>query len=198
MVGGGEVALRKVTALLQHGAEVTVISPACCPEIRELGRTGEITILPRKYETGDLKNSVLAIAATDDSDTNHKIADEASELGILLNVVDDPEQSNFIVPACLYRGDLTIAVSTAGSSPALARKIKNRLEQAYGEEYTALVDLLREVRAELKKKPITVTGDDWQRALDLDLLIEMLRTGQREKAKAVLQQNLESQGKLNE
>ena len=186
-----------MTALLRHGAEVTVISPACCPEMRELGITGEITILPRKYETGDLKNSVLTIAATDDSDTNHKIADEASELGILLNVVDDPAQSNFIVPACLYRGDLTIAVSTAGSSPALARKIKNRLEQTYGEEYTALVDLLREVRAELKKKPITVTGDDWQRALDLDLLIEMLRTGQREKARAVLQQNLESQGKLN-
>ncbi len=184
-------------ALLQHGAEVTVISPACCPEMSELGRIGEITTLPRKYETGDLKNSVLAIAATDDSDTNHKIADEASEQGILLNVVDDPAQSNFIVPACLYRGDLTIAVSTTGGSPVLARKIKNRLEQAYGEEYATLVDLLREVRAELKKKRITVTGDDWQIVLDLDSLIEMLRTGQREKARAVLQQHLESRGKLN-
>ena len=192
VVGGGEVALRKVQALLEHGAEVQVISPALCPELNQLARNKRITVLPREYKPGDLTGIFLTIAATDDRETNHKVAAEAKRLRIMINVVDDPEQSNFIVPACLYRGDLTIAVSTAGGSPALARKIKSRLEQVYGQDYSALLDLVKEVRGELKKQAITITGDDWQKALDLDVLIELLRNGQREKAKAILWQNLET------
>ena len=197
VVGGGRVALRKVKALLEHGADVAVVSPALCPELSDLANAKKIRALLKEYEPGDIKGSFLTIAATTESDTNQKVANEARRQKILVNVVDSPEQSDFIVPAYLRRGALTIAVSTAGSSPALARKIRTRLEQDFGEEYTSLTDLIKEVRTESKKRAITISSDDWQRALDLDLLIELLRNGQRDKAKATLLANLETLGQAN-
>lgn len=192
VVGGGEVALRKVKALLEHGAMVTVISPELGPELVQLARHGEITALNREYRAGDLKDSFLAIAATDDSDTNCQIVREAEDRAVLVNVVDDAENSDFIVPSCLRRGDVTIAVATAGRSPALARKIRTRMEEKFGEEYAALALLLDEVRTELKKRGITVGGDDWQAALDLDRLTELLRKGEREKARALILSKLKA------
>ncbi len=192
VVGGGEVALRKVRALLEHGARVTVISPNLSPELIQLARHGEIEALNREYRAGDLKDSFVAIAATDDSDTNRRIVREAKNKTVLVNVVDDAENSDFIVPSCLRRGDVTIAVATAGRSPALARKIRTRLEKDFGEEYAALALLLDEVRAELKKKGITVGGDDWQAALDLDKLTELLRKGEKEKARALILSKLKA------
>ncbi|MBI2329478.1 MAG: bifunctional precorrin-2 dehydrogenase/sirohydrochlorin ferrochelatase [Chloroflexi bacterium] len=175
VVGGGAVALRKVKTLLEHGARVEVVSPDLCPEL-----------------AGDLEDAVIAIAVTNDSQTNLEVVKEAREKAVLVNVVDDTESSDFIAPSYLRRGDVTIAVSTGGRSPALSRKIRTRLEKDFGEEYASLARLLAEVRTEVKRQGIKVNGDDWQETLDLGLLSDLLKQGNREKARAVLLNNLKT------
>lgn len=192
VVGGGKVALRKVKALLDCGATVTVVSRALHQDLAQLAEAGTISLIHRDYTPGDLKDAFIAIVATTETDTNKRVAGEAKRQGVLVNVVDDLEQSDFIVPACLRRGDLTIAISTAGRSPALARKIRARLEGDFGEEYTSLVSLINEVRTELKQRGVTVSSSAWQKALDVDWLLGLLRNSQREKAKATLLGNLET------
>jgi len=195
VVGGGEVARRKVRALLERGAIVQVIAPTLDSELSHLANNNTITVLRRNYEPGDLKDALIVIAATTEAETNRKVAMEAKRRGILVNVVDDREQSDFIVPSCLHRGDLTIAVATAGKSPALARKIRTRLESDFGKEYVSLVKLIGEVRSELKRRRVKVNASTWQDALDLNRLTEMIRAGQGEQAKATLLNNLEKQVK---
>lgn len=191
VVGGGQVALRKVRTLLEHEAEVKVISPDLCPELSQMAEKKIILVAQRGYNGGDLEGAFVAIAATDDSMINHKVADEARQRGVLVNVIDEPEHSDFIVPSYLRRGAVTIAVSTDGRSPALARKIRTRLENDFGAEYASLAIIASEVRLELKEQGIKVNGEAWQEALDLEALIQMLRAGQSEKAKAALLANLE-------
>lgn len=191
VVGGGEIALRKVRGLLEQGAVVQVITPTLCPELNCLAESKAISVLQRNYESGDLKGTCIAIAATTETETNKRVAMEAKRQGILVNVVDDPERSDFIVPSYIHRGELTIAVSTAGRSPALARKIRTRLETDFGKEYASLVALVGEVRSELKQRGVTINKSAWQKALDLDGLIKMVRAGQVEKAKNTLRNNLE-------
>ena len=195
VVGGGRVALRKVRALLEHGASVEVISPDLCPELVELVERGQIRTSCRHYQPGDLQKALIAIAATDNSDINQQVVKEARSEAVLVNVADDLENSDFIVPSCVRRGSMTIAVSTAGRSPALARKIRARLENEFGDEYASLVHLIGEVRAEVKRQGIKVNGDDWQKAIDLDLMIELLKRGDVEKAKAILLGNLKARQK---
>jgi siroheme synthase-like protein len=195
VVGGGRVALRKVRALLEHGASVEVISPDPCPELIGLAERGQICILHRHYRPGDLRKAFVAIAATDNSALNRQVVKEAKDKAVLVNVVDDLENSDFIVPSYVRRGALTIAVSTAGRSPALARKIRTKLEKELGDEYASLVRLIGEVRTEVRRQGIKVTGDDWQEALDLDLMIDLLKRGDDQKAKAVLLDNLKARQK---
>lgn len=192
VVGGGQVALRKVKMLLEHGANVEVISSDLCPELDRLAENGKIKVLRRRYQIGDLQGVFIVIAATNDSATNQEVVKEARRGRILVNVVDDARDSNFIVPSYLRRGDVTIAISTAGLSPALARKIRTRLEREFGDEYASLAVLINEVRAELRRKGIKVAGDDWQKALDLDLMIDLLKKGDKERAKLVLRDSLKA------
>ncbi|MAG14707.1 MAG: bifunctional precorrin-2 dehydrogenase/sirohydrochlorin ferrochelatase [Dehalococcoidales bacterium] len=192
VVGGGQVALRKVKILLEHNADVMVISLGLCPELTQLHEDGVVRALIRKYREGDLTDAFVAIAATDSSDINRQVMVEARNRAVLVNVVDDAENSDFIVPSYLRQGDVTIAVSTAGKSPALARKIRTKLEKELGGEYAHLVGLIGETRAELKQQEITLDGDDWQSALDLDLLLDLLSRDEREKAKTTLRHNLEA------
>jgi len=195
VVGGGKVALRKVRALLEHGASVEVISPDPCSQLVELAEQGQICALRRYYQPGDLKKAFIAIAATDDSDINRQVVKEARSEGVLVNVADDFENSDFIVPSYTRRGEVTIAVSTAGKSPALARKIRTRLEKELGDEYASLVRLIGEVRAEVKRQGIKVSSDEWQESLDLDLMIELLKKGDVEKARDMLLGNLKARQK---
>ncbi len=192
VVGGGQVALRKVRVLLEHGADVEVISPNLCPELARFAESGETRVLNREYQTGDLRGAFVAIAATDNDEVNQRIANEARKRAALVNVVDDAENSDFIVPSYLRRGEVTIAISTAGKSPALARKIRTKLEKELGDEYAALARLVSEVRAEAKQQKIEVDGSGWQEALNLELLIELLRRGEKEKARDVLISNLKT------
>jgi siroheme synthase-like protein len=186
VVGGGPVALRKVKALLEHGADVEVVSPTFCPELNQLATDGVIRAIQRDYKSEDLQHTFIAIAATDDAKTNERVAAEAKRRGVLVNVVDDPKNSDFIVPSYLKRGDVIIAVSTSGRSPALARKIRSELENDFKAEYEQLAVVADEVRSELKQQGITVSSDAWQEVLSLNSLMELLRQGKNQEAKEIM------------
>ena len=146
VVGGGEIGVEKVEGLLACDGRVVLIAPEAEPELRELAREGSIEWVQRDYETGDLEGTFIAIAATDDTDTNIRIYEDAEARAMLVNVVDVPPLCNFILPAIVRTGPLAIAISTAGASPALAKRIKAQIAEAYGEPYARLAVLLNEVR----------------------------------------------------
>jgi len=197
VVGGGTVALRKVTALLDCGADITVISPTPHAEISKLFKSRAIQLIRRSYEPGDLEEAALSIAATHVKKINRKVAEEAKKNGILVNVVDDSEPSDFIIPSSFRRGDLSVAVSTSGRSPAFAKKIRAKLEKNIGIEYAYLLSLIAEIRSEIKKKGLGVSAKTWQESLDLDSLILFLKAGRREEAKATLLGKLKPTKKLS-
>ncbi|MCX5865420.1 MAG: bifunctional precorrin-2 dehydrogenase/sirohydrochlorin ferrochelatase [Deltaproteobacteria bacterium] len=146
VIGGGRVGERKVQGLLAHGALVTVISPELSETLSALQQAGTIAWLPRLYQEGDLAGFFLVIACTDDPVVQEWIHTEAAERNILLNVADVPKWCNFILPATARRGDLSISVSTAGKSPALASALRQALEVQFGPEYGALVNILGALR----------------------------------------------------
>jgi len=128
---------------------------------------------------------------------NRKVAEEAKKNGILVNVVDDSEPSDFIIPSSFRRGDLSVAVSTSGRSPAFAKKIRAKLEKNIGIEYACLLSLIAEIRSEMKKKGLRVSAKAWQESLDLDSLILFLKAGRHEEAKATLLGKLKPTKKLS-
>lgn len=146
VVGGGRVAERKVEALLGAGARVTLIAPRATERLADLARAGRIQHERRPFAKGDTTGHRLVIAATDDARLNAEVAGEGRRRGLLVNVVDCAPESNFIVPAVLRRGDLVIAVSTGGASPAQARRIRESLEEQYGPEWGPYLGLLEELR----------------------------------------------------
>lgn len=150
VVGGGVIATRKVAELLTTGARVTVISPTVSPRLARWAREGRLRHRARPYRRGDLKGSRLAVAATSDPDEHTRIVQEAGITSTWLNVVDRPEYCDFLAPAVVRRGDLTIAVSTSGRNPALARWLKERLTALVGREYGRLTSILGAVRASLR------------------------------------------------
>ncbi len=147
VVGGGAVAEQKVLGLLEAGARVTIISPKVSQRLEDLAAGGAVTIKRHPYRRGDLEGAFLAIAATDDRAVNHDVWAEAEQRGILLNAVDDPPHCSFIAPAIQRQGDLTVAVSTAGKSPALAVRLRERIGRLIGPEYAKFLELLGELRA---------------------------------------------------
>jgi precorrin-2 dehydrogenase / sirohydrochlorin ferrochelatase len=146
VVGGGDIAARKVAQLLAAQAQVTVISPRLVRELAILAESAAITYHARKWERGDLRGFDLAFAATDDPGAHREIANEVRELGVMLNVADEPALCDFIAPAVVRRGDLQIAVSTSGASPAMAARIRRGLEDQFGWEYAVALKLLRVAR----------------------------------------------------
>ncbi len=147
VIGGGRVAERKASSLLDCGGSLTIISPELSPGLQALHGAGAIDWLGRSYEEGDLKAAFLVIAATDDPNVQARIHAEAEEGNILLNVADVPKWCNFILPATVSRGDLNVAISTSGNSPALARKLRKKLEIEFGAEYEPLLDVLGALRS---------------------------------------------------
>ena len=193
VVGGGVIAARKVVGLLEAGAPVTVISPAVVPELISLAAQGYLTLLDRPYQAGDLAGAFLVFAATDDSAVNQAVWDEGSRLGCLVNSVDDPEHSNFIMPAVVRRGEMSVAISTGGASPALARRLREWLETLIGPEYGELVDLLAELRPELLNQfaPGEPRLEAALRLVDSELL-EVIKRDGREAAKLYVLELLNS------
>jgi precorrin-2 dehydrogenase/sirohydrochlorin ferrochelatase len=155
VVGGGEVAERKVTSLRAADARVVVVSPLLSEALAVLAAQGAIEHVARPYRPGDLTGAFLAYAATDDDALQREIAREAEAAGIPLNVVDRPRWCSFIVPSILARGDLTVAVSTGGGSPALARRVREDIGRALGPEYERALDVLSRLRRHLQERPLS-------------------------------------------
>jgi precorrin-2 dehydrogenase/sirohydrochlorin ferrochelatase len=195
VIGGGEVAQRKATSLLVAGARVTVVAPEITAGLRELAATHEIVHYPRAYRRGDLKDVFLAIAATDDPTMQRAVASEASAEGVLLNVADVPDLCTFIMPSVLRRGALSIAVSTDGASPALARRIRERLEGEFEPEYDTLTRILLGVRSRLPPGP--ARQDLLARLVDSPIL-EWLRAGRIADVRRLLRDEAGLEGVLTE
>ena len=149
VVGGGGVGTRKVMMLLKCGADVTVISPEFSEKLLSLAEKGAITLKKRSYHPSDLEDMLIVFGASSNADLNRQIATDARRLNLLCNIADSPENCDFIVPSTLTRGDLTLAISTSGKSPALARKLRRQLEKEIGEEYAPFLDLMGAVRRKL-------------------------------------------------
>jgi len=149
VVGGGKVAERKVRTLLECGARVRVVAPSLTDGLGELAAAGRMAHEDRTYAPGDLAGAVVGFVAVDDPCASAAVAEDAKRAGVLVNVVDRPELCDFIVPSVVRRGLLSIAISTAGASPAWARRIRERLEKEFGKEYARLFDALARVRKEL-------------------------------------------------
>ena len=147
VVGGGNVAERKVITLLDYAADVVVVSPDLTPTLDALASEGRIAVERRPYVRGDLAGAFIVVCSTDDEEVNRAVYAEAEAAGCLVNVVDVPELCNFIVPSIVSRGPLQIAVSTAGAAPAVAKKIRRGLEEQFGDEWGDYVELLGEVRS---------------------------------------------------
>jgi precorrin-2 dehydrogenase/sirohydrochlorin ferrochelatase len=173
VVGGGEVAARKVTRLLECGAKVVVVSPKLTPELARLKTEGAIEYFAALYNIQYLEGAVLIIGATDDENTNAAISSDAGRLGIPVNIVDDPQKCTFILPSIMERGDLTFAVSTGGNSPALARYLREELEARYGVEYASLLDILGQLRGKMEKN--AGIGTVWFEKLLTAGLMEAIR-----------------------
>jgi precorrin-2 dehydrogenase / sirohydrochlorin ferrochelatase len=147
VIGGGEIGLEKVEGLLACDAEVTLIAPEAEAVLQEYAREGSIAWEQRAYAgPSDLEGAFLAIAATNDSEVNIAVFEDAERRAMLVNIVDVPPLCNFILPAIVRTGPLAIAISTAGASPALAKRIKREIEAQFGEPYARLAVLLNEVR----------------------------------------------------
>ena len=151
VAGGGEVAARKVMRLLDCGAKVLVVSPHLTPALNALKAKSVIEHIAAEYNFQYIEGAVLIIGATDDEKTNAAISSDARRLGIPVNIVDDPQKCDFILPSVVKRGDLTFAIGTGGKSPALARHLREELEAAYGNEYVTLLNLLGQLRGKMEK-----------------------------------------------
>jgi len=149
VVGGGTVGTRKVMTLLTCGAMVTVVSPDVSGPLLELAENGSIIWKKRSYQTSDIDNMFLVIGATDHETLNRQIHADAERLDKLCNIADRPEACNFILPSIVNRGDLIIAISTSGKSPAFAKKLRKDIEKKFGNEYADFLKLMGEIRKKL-------------------------------------------------
>jgi len=152
VIGAGQVALRKVKDLTQAGARVVVIAPDIHHELEEFALSNPtITIIKREYQKGDCAGAALVFSATNNTQVNRTVFDEASALNIPINAVDDPDNSSFYVPSFFTRGSLLVAVSTGGASPAMAAKVRRLIEQSIPQNIEILLDTMNELRTLIKE-----------------------------------------------
>lgn len=152
VVGGGRVAERKTKSLLDAGARVTLISPELTSGLRQLAEAGKLFWERRPYRQQDLEGQMLVFVATNDREINSRVVKDCRHRGIWVNVSDEGEKSSFFIPAVIRRGELQIAISTGGRSPALARYLRHRLEKEIGPEWEAWTEFLGELRQEVKRR----------------------------------------------
>jgi siroheme synthase-like protein len=184
VIGGGAVGERKVRTLLDAGAKVRVITPVATPRLQKLADEGRIELSVRPYRRGDIKGAAVVIASTDERTVNQAIYEEALDEGVPVNVVDDPPHCTFIAPSIVRRGDLMIAISTGGTNPAMAVRIRERLEKEFGPEYEAYFDLIKRLKAEVDQANTQQDrADAWYRVVDSNVL-DLVRAGKIDKAYA--------------
>jgi precorrin-2 dehydrogenase/sirohydrochlorin ferrochelatase len=186
VVGGGEVAARKVQRLLNCGAKVSVVSPELNPDLAALKKDNRISHIPSKYSSKDIEGAALVIGATDDEEINAAVSQDASAKGIPVNVVDDPQKCDFILPSIVERGDLAIAVGTGGKSPALARHLREDLEARYGVEYEIFLRILGRLRPQMTKN--AGAGRSWFDALVASGILELIKQKDWERVKKTVRE----------
>jgi precorrin-2 dehydrogenase / sirohydrochlorin ferrochelatase len=196
VIGRMAVSQGKADALLDAGALVTVISPGPRQALSRLEAHERATVRRREYEPGDLEGAFLCVASSELGEVRAAIHAEAKWRKVLVNVMDDIPHCDFAAPALVKRGDLAIAISTGGRSPALARRLREQLSEQFDPRWAALLDLLGEVRAEtLPDLPnYGERARRWQEALDVHLLLDLLGRGMRSEARAFLLDRLLGSG----
>jgi precorrin-2 dehydrogenase/sirohydrochlorin ferrochelatase len=185
VIGGGEVAERKVQGLLDAGAAVTVISPHLISGLAGWAREGKLRHEPRNYRPGDLRAHELAFAATDDGEVNEAVFQEGRDAGVWVNAADDPAHCDFILPSVLRRGELVVAVASGGGAPGLSRAVREELEIYLTDDYAVLSQIAAEVRRELKGRPSRPRAEAWRGAFD-GTLRRLVREGRRTEARDYL------------
>lgn len=183
VVGGGRIAERKAVALFDAGADLAIVSPSLTPVLAELAGKGKITHHPKAFTEQDITGAYLVIAATNDAAVNEAVARACRKHGILVNAATSPDEGTFVVPSVVERGDLLIAISTCGDSPALARKVREELERAYGPEYAVFLEKMAGLRRRLMQ---TVPDENvrrtvYQAVVDSDV-VYLLKAGQAREA----------------
>ncbi len=191
VVGGGAVGARKVSTLLACGARVTVISPEATAELNGLAEQGRIALIRRPYQSSDLDGAFMVIGSTDDEAINHRIHADAEARNLLCNIADQPRVCNFILPSIIQRGDLVIAVSTSGRSPAFAKKLRKELERQFGDEYAVFLMLLGAIRTKLLAEDHAPEAHKplFEALIDTDLL-EMIRARRTDEVNRILKEIL--------
>ncbi len=192
IIGGGNIGQEKVEKLLECDADVIVISPEVNPHVEDLASSQQISWDEREYQQGDLEGAFIAIAATDDNTVNRQIAKEAEDRNVLLNVVDVTHLCTFIAPSVARRGEVTIATSTGGASPALARTFREKLTTSRILEYADLAPILAQARAELVQRGVKVVPDHWQTQIT-DSLLNMVQSNKSDEAYKILMDGLLSE-----
>jgi precorrin-2 dehydrogenase/sirohydrochlorin ferrochelatase len=189
IIGGGQIAEGKILKLIDSGAKIIVISPDATQGIRDAVDRGDIEFNLRKYQAGDLEGAFLVIAATNDRVVNQEIFEEAERLGVLLNAVDDPPRCSFIAPAVVERGPVTLAISTGGASPALARKLREALAKSPALDWAEATSVLSKARQLIKEQQTAVDPQRWQCCMPQELL-ELVQSGRENEALELLMDGL--------
>jgi len=187
VIGGGREGQRKVDGLLAAGAKVTVIAPELTPALQAMLDQGEIEHIDREYQQGDIEGYEVCMVATDDGAVNAEVSAEGKRRGVWVNAADDPPNCDFILPAVIRRGSITLAASTGGGSPALARRLREELDAYLTEEMPALADLLADVRRDLGARNITPDAELWQGAIDEHLRVLLAQRKYRQAKKRLLE-----------
>lgn len=187
VIGGGEVAARKARGLLDAGAVVTVICPEACGEVEALAQSGKLNLVRREYTFGDLDGMAVALVATDDSELNELVAEDAREEKVPVNVADDPSKCDFTLPAVLRRKDVTVAVGTGGASPLLSAKLRDMIENVVGSEYGDLARILGELRKRFAEREMSPQERrETLESLMNPRLVECLKCGDYEAAMKII------------
>ncbi len=188
VIGEFAVAQGKVEGLLAAGAEVTIVATGPEDLLAVLEWEPSVTVIRRPYRAGDLTGAFLCVASSSDPEERRAIFHEAGQSGVLLNVMDDPAHCDWAAPAVVRRGLLTIAISTGGRSPALARRLREQLEDRFGPEWEKLLDILGEVRDEslVWLPDYDERARRWQDALDVEELERLVREGRSDEARRFL------------
>lgn len=189
VVGGGAIAERKVSALLEAGARVTIVSPSLTPALLRLATDAPLRWRPREYAAGDAAGFTLVMVATDDRAVNAAVAAECRKRGIWVNCADDPERCDFILPSVLRRGAVTVAVSTGGRSPTLARLLREDLDALLPLDVAPLTEVVADVRRALGEAGVSLGAERWRQALDGELR-SLVAAGRASEARARLRDRL--------
>jgi precorrin-2 dehydrogenase/sirohydrochlorin ferrochelatase len=195
VIGGDRVAAEKAAALAASGARVSVLNPEFSAEVLELERRGQVTLRAKSYEPGDLAGAFVVVAATTDLAQIEAIWQETRERGQPVNIVDVPRYCTFILPSVLRRGKLTIAVSTEGASPGMARRIRQQLEERFPPAYEDYIDLAAQARAHLRQQGVDYgTRDTFFRDFMASDVLDALSTGDRARSLVTTSELLRAYG----